>query len=63
MTLLRCPRCAFSFLPRIEFLALDFCPRCLAESGVAVSLTAAAEPIGADAQGPREPSRRADSNR
>lgn len=38
MSLLKCPRCRFSFRPRAHFLTLDFCPRCLAKHNVAISL-------------------------
>jgi hypothetical protein len=37
-------KCTFSFRPRAHYLTLDFCPRCLANNGVAVELVADDEP-------------------
>lgn len=50
MNVLRCPKCRFAFRPRASYLTLDFCPRCLARTGVAVGLVGVAEPGPADTQ-------------
>ena len=50
MNVLRCPKCRFAFRPRASYLTLDFCPRCLARTGVTVGLTGVAEASLADPQ-------------
>lgn len=56
--LLSCPRCGLRIRPRIHWLAIESCPRCLAHAHVAVSLIAS-PPSSEDLYRPR-PTRRAD---
>jgi hypothetical protein len=48
MNVLRCPKCRFALRPRASYLTLDFCPRCLARTGVAVGLVGLADASPAD---------------
>lgn len=38
LSLQSCPECQFAFRPRADYLALDFCPRCLAKRGLMIEL-------------------------
>ena len=38
LSLQSCPTCHFAFRPRANYLALDFCPRCLAKRGLMIEL-------------------------
>ena len=37
--LLSCPRCGLSITPKVDWLAIEHCPRCLARARVAVTLS------------------------
>lgn len=41
-----CPRCRLTITPRASWLAIAHCPRCIARSGVAVSLFTSTLPTG-----------------
>jgi len=56
--LLSCPRCGLRIRPRIHWLAIEHCPRCLAHAHVAVRLIASPT-SSEDLYGPR-PTLRAD---
>jgi hypothetical protein len=57
---LRCPRCAYAISPRIAWLTVDYCPRCLARDRRAVQLeelddrTGEHGDVDASAAGPEE---------
>jgi len=40
--LLSCPRCGLTIRPKVHWLAIEHCPRCLAHARVAVTLISAA---------------------
>jgi hypothetical protein len=44
MAVFSCTYCRFSIRPRVAFLSIDYCPRCLARRRVAVPLRVTEEP-------------------
>lgn len=45
--LLRCPRCGLGIRPRVSWLAIEHCPRCLARARTPVKLVASGLPPAA----------------
>ncbi len=45
MSLLSCPHCHLAIRPRADFLAPDYCPRCLARRHRAEPMSYIAEPV------------------
>ena len=43
-THLNCPRCGLTIKPKASWLTIEHCPRCIAHSGVAISLFASSLP-------------------
>jgi uncharacterized OB-fold protein len=43
LSVLRCPRCGLTVAPRASWLAITYCPRCLARSHTIVGLSDAEE--------------------
>jgi hypothetical protein len=41
---LRCPRCGLGIRPRVSWLAIEHCPRCVAQARIAVRLVASPLP-------------------
>lgn len=41
---LNCPRCGLTITPKASWLTIEHCPRCIARSGLAVSLLASTLP-------------------
>jgi len=57
--LLTCPRCGLSISPKVHWLAIEHCPRCLAHAHVAVTLISW-PPTGEDVWHEPRPAPRAD---
>lgn len=49
MSLLSCPHCHYGIRPRADFLAPEYCPRCLAKRHRAEHMSYIAEPVRAPA--------------
>jgi hypothetical protein len=49
---LACPRCGLSIRPRVGWLTVDYCPRCIASHRIPVRMSHSAE---APARAPDEP--------
>jgi hypothetical protein len=44
MTYLNCPHCGLTITPKVDWLAVEHCPRCIARRGVLVTLFASPLP-------------------
>jgi hypothetical protein len=49
MLYLSCPRCGLTILPKLDWLALEHCPRCIARRRTRVAMLASAAPGAARA--------------
>jgi hypothetical protein len=47
MTYLNCPHCGLTITPKVDWLAVEHCPRCIARRGVLVTLFASSLPANA----------------
>jgi hypothetical protein len=47
MTYLNCPHCGLTITPKVDWLAVEHCPRCIARRGVLVILFASPLPANA----------------
>jgi hypothetical protein len=47
MTYLNCPHCGLTITPKVDWLAVEHCPRCIARRGVLVTLVASPLPANA----------------
>jgi uncharacterized OB-fold protein len=54
----RCPRCGLVLAPRASWLAITYCPRCLARSRIIVELSNAGKAQRAPTSGDTPPERR-----
>jgi uncharacterized OB-fold protein len=57
-SVLRCPRCGLTVAPRASWLAITYCPRCLARSRIIVELSNAGKAERAPTSGDTPPERR-----
>jgi hypothetical protein len=54
---LNCPRCGLTITPKVRWLAVEHCPRCIARRGAAIKMLRMTLPADGLASGPWLPAR------